>query len=153
MLIEPLVYSLFSNESLVIHFSYYQKKLLMVTLYPTIKMAQKAEILPLIRSHGFLTILVCILHFTYMRHAGKKLMTYYVISFCSLEICCQYCRKNNYEKGACIWDTKQYIHWRLLRMHPYLSGKFIHRFLSKAYQIKTVPTLLQLYGFQLPNSP
>lgn len=44
----------------------------MVTLYPTIKMACKAEILPLIKSPGFLTILVSILHFTHMRCAEKK---------------------------------------------------------------------------------
>lgn len=44
----------------------------MVTLYPTIKMACKAEILPPIKSTRFLTILVGILHFTRMRYAEKK---------------------------------------------------------------------------------
>lgn len=37
-------------------------------------------------------------------------------------------------------------------MYPYLNTKVIHKFLSKAQQVKTVQKLLQLDVFQLPNS-
>jgi len=67
-------FGLFVIQQWILSYSFLilPEKLHTVTLYPTINMAHKAEILPLIRSRGFLTILAGILHFAYMRYAAKS---------------------------------------------------------------------------------